>query len=451
MADLFNQQSFRLSTPSYNSNPLKDGKLLLAIMLGLMVANLDPVAFSNSIESTIIEFSHSMLTNRDFLTPQLNGIYFLDQAPLVIWFEAGILALFGETPWVLRLFPVCISIAGVLAIYYLTYLHQSAKVAWISSIILICSPLFFILSHVVNIEITFSILVIIPLLCAWLLLTKNNIGNLPAYLSIAMYILIALSVLANGIIGLIYLLLTISIYTLINSDQNQLRRLWSPIGLVIGLVIILPWLVLSQLAHPGFYKEFLFIQYLDNLVFADLSVLGSIFLCMAAFIVSIFPWGVMFIYNATNLFNNGHPIDNSTKFLFSWICAGVLIFCHLQLHELAILLITIMPSTIITATMIESLELQESKKVLSILIKNITRLAVLLAIAFCVFVVLQASLTILETSMFIACMIVGIAIACSYNNTYKKYGIYGLSIRMVVYNLFMLTVITKYKHFVWLF
>ena len=73
----------------------------------------------DDVDSIYIEIARQMLVRHDLVTPYIDGIRFFDKPPLMFWFAAGSMHLFGATDWAARLPLALITLALFLATYAL--------------------------------------------------------------------------------------------------------------------------------------------------------------------------------------------------------------------------------------------------------------------------------------------------------------------------------------------
>ena len=86
-------------------NPRHRGILLVALLLLEGAVWVEPAGswLAEPDEARYAEIPREMLASRDFVTPKLNGVPYLEKPPLLYWANAASLRLFGLTPWAARL------------------------------------------------------------------------------------------------------------------------------------------------------------------------------------------------------------------------------------------------------------------------------------------------------------------------------------------------------------
>src|ERR1700726_4651893 len=80
-----------------------------AIYLGCIVA---PPSLMDDVDAVQAQISRNMLTSGDWVTARLDGVAYLEKAPLVYWLIAGSYKIFGVHDWSARI-PIALSAVGL--------------------------------------------------------------------------------------------------------------------------------------------------------------------------------------------------------------------------------------------------------------------------------------------------------------------------------------------------
>src|ERR1700729_4079940 len=76
-----------------------------AVYVGCMIS---PPSLMDDVDAVQAQIARSMLTSGDWVTARLDGIPYLEKAPLIYWMIAGSFKFFGDTDVVARI-PVVLS------------------------------------------------------------------------------------------------------------------------------------------------------------------------------------------------------------------------------------------------------------------------------------------------------------------------------------------------------
>src|ERR1700686_3995742 len=79
-----------------------------AIYLGCVIS---PPSLMDDVDAVQAQIARNMLTSGDFVTARLDGIPYLEKAPLIYWLIAGSFTIFGATDWAARVPMVLAAIA----------------------------------------------------------------------------------------------------------------------------------------------------------------------------------------------------------------------------------------------------------------------------------------------------------------------------------------------------
>src|ERR1700760_4883704 len=92
------------------------GHTLLAVLFFASAVYLaciiSPPSLMDDVDAVQAQISRNMLTSGDWVTARLDGVPYLEKAPLVYWLIALSYEIFGPTDWAARL-PIALSSIGL--------------------------------------------------------------------------------------------------------------------------------------------------------------------------------------------------------------------------------------------------------------------------------------------------------------------------------------------------
>lgn len=439
MDNISKQTSFKLDKLTVIESVKADWFALLCISILLIILKLDGTNFANTLEATTINFAQNMLQTRDFLILQLAGVNYFTEGPLIVWLNALLIKVFGVNPLIHRLLIGIISAITIGGTYYLLRQQYNSRVAWIAIMLVLSSPLFFILSGKVNSEIIFIGLTLQAIL-SFRFIVDSSQANTLVY--IILYVSLGLTFLIYGLLAIVYLFLVGFFYWLLTKNYNY-KKIFSAIGLLILLMVVLPWLILASNAKQEFLRNFLLLGYWENLVFFDIGQFISIFLLLGMLLIASFPWGILVVYALMGGMSNFLE-ENEFKFFISNLIAGLLVFIHLQIHELAICGILLLPIAIAGAKFINMTEFDINDEVVEQSVFYILLSAIMISLFLIVFTMLQVNISEKSTWLFIILAILILYLPYSCKRVFINKGLYGVYNRMLTYNILSLTMISQY-------
>jgi 4-amino-4-deoxy-L-arabinose transferase-like glycosyltransferase len=115
------QIDIQSATPPFTTprwNPRSVCLIVLAWLI-LHIGGLFTPGLLDDVDSVYLQIAREMLQRHDFVTPTIDGIRFFDKPPLMYWFAAGSMHLFGVHDWAGRLPLALLTLVLLLATYAL--------------------------------------------------------------------------------------------------------------------------------------------------------------------------------------------------------------------------------------------------------------------------------------------------------------------------------------------
>lgn len=218
------------------------GSVSMALLAGalLVFAFIQTRPLMDTSEARYAEVAREMSVEGHWLVPHLGGRPHLTKPPLTYWMVAASQAAFGGSEWASRLPIGLCALATVIvtALCARSMFGPRAGIfaAWLQALALV--PLA--ASNVVTTDTPLSLFEAGAFWCAWPLLTHQLDRGSQRRWQIGFYVFLAAAVLTKGQAGLI-VLAGLALFLLRNWSEVRVRALWSPLGLVLFLAIVLPW------------------------------------------------------------------------------------------------------------------------------------------------------------------------------------------------------------------
>lgn len=202
-------------------------------------------------EAHYAQTSREMIDRGDWLTPYYNERTFFDKPPLFHIFQATAMTLFGQTELAARLVPALAALALIGLTAWLGTVLVSAEVGVVGAIVLAMSPGVFGLARYAILDTLFTAFLFggASMLVVAALHHRRRL-EWPGY------VLIALAVLTKGPIALVLCGLAMLIASVASADaRRRLLNLRWGLGLLLVLVIALPWFVLMYLRFGDAFMQ----------------------------------------------------------------------------------------------------------------------------------------------------------------------------------------------------
>ncbi|GIW46113.1 MAG: glycosyl transferase [Candidatus Binatia bacterium] len=211
-------------------------------------------------EARYAEIAREMLVRGDWVTPTLNFVPYFEKPPLVYWLTTISLALFGQHDWAVRLWPALSGLVGVGCTARLAASMFGWPTGLLAGAILATTPLYFGMSQVLTLDMPLTAWCTASLVCAWFVLAR--VPGRPTIAVVVFWLALGLGVLTKGPVAVVLVLGTLVLYALAIGKPGVLVRLvWVP-GIVLFLVVAVPWFVLLSWRHPEFVSFFFVEQHL---------------------------------------------------------------------------------------------------------------------------------------------------------------------------------------------
>jgi 4-amino-4-deoxy-L-arabinose transferase-like glycosyltransferase len=238
-----------------------------------------------------------MAISGDWVTLQVNGVRYLEKAPLPYWLVALCFKIFGFNAFAAHL-PQAI---GVLLLALLGYRWASqafgARAALYTGLATLTSAGVFLFTRVFIPEVLLSLLLCTALYC-FLQSLEDPFSRLYPY---AMWAALALAVLTKGLVAPVFIFGTGIVYLAMTGDYRKWRALKPFTGLFLFFAIAAPWHILAGLRNTGgmnghgfFWFYFInehFLRFLGKRIPMDYNKLPG-YLFWSLHLVWLFPWSL---------------------------------------------------------------------------------------------------------------------------------------------------------------
>jgi 4-amino-4-deoxy-L-arabinose transferase-like glycosyltransferase len=299
--------------------------LLVAGAAALYLFRLGWVALYDDDESLYAEICREMLASRNWLTPSLDFIPYLEKPPLLYWLNAAAARLLGLSDFAARLPTALASIAGVICVYGMGRDLWGRRSGLAAGGVLATSFGYFIFGRMVMPDMLFAVLLTAAFWGFGRALLDESASR---YCVWGGYAAMAGAVMAKGLIGLIFPSLALGAFVLLTGDWRQLRRLEIARGGALFLLIAVPWHAVMELQHPGFLGYYFVDKHLYRFLghpelLSTVSLPVPTFLAMT--LVWFCPWSAFLPAALVRCWPGSRPGRSDRGFLLVMLWAGSVI------------------------------------------------------------------------------------------------------------------------------
>jgi len=237
--------------------------LLVLLWLVIYVVGLSRPALLDDADTVHAEAAKEMLQRHDWVTLYVNGVRYLEKAPLMYWGVATSYSLFGISEWSTR-FPLVLGVlAMILATYGMGRWAFGGEGGFDSGLVLATAlgpylfTRFLIPDVLVGLWLTLTF---------WFFLISLEQPKPTRLVCWGLAAMCALNVLTKGLIGLVFPVGAIGLYLLLTGNLRHLLRLRLFSSTFIFLLIAAPWHVLAALRNPpqGNVQGFLWFYFVNE-------------------------------------------------------------------------------------------------------------------------------------------------------------------------------------------
>ena len=300
--DVFIKRPIILTKTSY--------RLIIIFSIYIVVRILAMIFFplQDTTEARYAEMARIMAETGDWITPYFDyNVPFWGKPPLVFWLEALSIKLFGVNDFSPRIPSLLLTLATAGIMYHvLNKTKDQATAIWAVGIFM-TTLLVFILSGVVILDPIFAFTTTLAYL-SFIMVLKEQKG----YWGYLFFIAVALGLLSKGPLALVLVGGTIMLWLLIARNRWRVFLMYPWIsGLLLLLVITLPWYILAELKTPGFLDYFIVGEHFKR--FTDSGWSGDLYgvahkephgMIWVDWLIVSLPWGIIAIFiSAKELIN----------------------------------------------------------------------------------------------------------------------------------------------------
>lgn len=248
-------------------------------------------------DSSHAEAAREMFVSGDYVTLHINGVRYLEKAPLPYWLVAFSYKLFGVNEFSTRL-PMVLSILmlGVLAFAWGRRAFDERTGIYAALFIYTCAGIF-LFTRILIPEVLLSLLITSSL---YLFLTSLEPGA-ASWRWYAGYALIAFGVLTKGLIALVFPCGAAFFFLALTGEWRRWREFRLISGLALFLAIAAPWHILAGMRNPGtaehhgflwfYFVNEHFLRFLGRRYPRDYNKLPAT-LYWSLHLVWLFPWSL---------------------------------------------------------------------------------------------------------------------------------------------------------------
>lgn len=307
---------------------------ILALFAAIYLGSAFSPALQDDADSTHAEAAREMLVRGDYVTLHVNGIRYLEKAPLMYWAVAVSYRIFGVNEFATRL-PTVLAMLGLILLAIRWAGRAYGDKAGIYAGLFVCTTAGYYLFTRILIPEAILGLFIAASMYSFLSATEDRDNAWRWY---AGYACLALAVLTKGLLALVAVGLPLTIFAAVTGEWRRWKQWRLGTGLLLFLLIAAPWHLLAGIRNPRFFWFYFvnehFLRFLGQRYPRDYNKLPA-GLYWLLHLVWLFPWSFYFPLAVRNFWRdlrsgnsglkNEKPGFGAKTQLLCWIWAGVIL------------------------------------------------------------------------------------------------------------------------------
>src|SRR4030066_2517699 len=262
-------------------------------------------------EAVYAEASREMIETGDWITPQYNYTNRYDKPVFFYWLMASAFRVYGVTEFAARFWSAAFGVMLTLMCYYLLRRIGHPKWGVITALIFATSLEVIVLAHASITDMTLAFFITSALFCFFIGYIGGSVENplpfkgrdrvgmgyaqeLPdtRWWYMGFYLNISLAVLTKGPVGIVLPGSIIFIFLILRGDFMQtLKKMHIVSGVLIFLVVALPWYIVETWINGWEYIDAFFIKHnVTRFTGVVSGHRGSVYYFIPVILIAFFPW-----------------------------------------------------------------------------------------------------------------------------------------------------------------
>jgi 4-amino-4-deoxy-L-arabinose transferase-like glycosyltransferase len=273
------------------------------------------------------EVAREMAAQNSYVLPRLNGLPYLDKPVVYFAASALVMEVLGPTEFAARLPSLIFTLLTVaVVVWFARELFGSAG-AWTAGIAFAASPFTLAYARTVIFDSALTLWITLALVAFYLAADRRSAGvagGRGEWWSAVAWAAIGLGVLTKGPVALAVPLLVAIPYC---GWRRRWRAILDPVGILLFVAIVLPWLLAVSNQVPDFLRYVLVVETAHRLATDALGRNGPWWYFLPILLGAGLPWTVVALSGLRpRHLREGNAIDHRAVFLLLWILVPLLFF-----------------------------------------------------------------------------------------------------------------------------
>ncbi|MFZ2163799.1 MAG: glycosyltransferase family 39 protein [Sideroxyarcus sp.] len=354
--------------------------LMMLVFVILWFGNLEHRKLIRSDEGRYAEIPREMALSGDWTTPRLNDLKYFEKPPLQYWATAAAYEVFGEHQWTSRIWAALTGFAGIFLTWFTGSRLFGRQAGIYAALLLGSSMLYAMMAHFNTLDMGVTFFITLGIF-SLLLAQKEEQPSLRRNWMMLAWAGLALAVLSKGLMGVILPGAALFLYSVFNRDIVIWKRMHWISGLLVFLLIAVPWFVLVMKANPEFFERFFIYEHFQRFTSKVHGRYQPWHYFIPVLLSGMLPWTVLMLDSVLRTWKSGArvvKVFSPERFLLVWV-VFVYVFFSISDSKLPSYLLPMFPS--LALLMGKQLVEMKASRLFWMTIPSLVAVAVLLCIA----------------------------------------------------------------------
>jgi 4-amino-4-deoxy-L-arabinose transferase-like glycosyltransferase len=318
--------------------------MLLAFVI-LWFGNLEYRKLIRPDEGRYAEIPREMVVTGDWTTPRLNDLKYFEKPPLQYWATAVAYEVFGEHQWTSRIWAALTGFAGIFLAWFTGTRLFGREAGGYAALLLGSSMLYAMMAHVNTLDMGVTFFITLGIF-SLLLAQKEEQAALRRNWMLLAWAALALAVLSKGLMGIVLPGAALFLYSVFNRDIVIWKRMHWISGLLVFLLIAVPWFVLVIKANPEFYQRFFIYEHFQRFTSKVHGRFQPWYYFIPILLLGMLPWTVLMLDTLVRTWKSGArvvKVFSPERFLLVWV-VFVFVFFSISDSKLPSYVLPMFPS-----------------------------------------------------------------------------------------------------------
>jgi len=354
--------------------------LMLLVFVILWFGNLEYRKLIRPDEGRYAEIPREMVVSGDWTTPRLNDLKYFEKPPLQYWATAVAYEVFGEHQWTSRIWAALTGFAGILLAWFTGTRLFGREAGIYATLLLGSSLLYAMMAHVNTLDMGVTFFISLGIFSLLIAQKEEQVAQRRNWMLLA-WAGLALAVLSKGLMGIILPGAALFLYSVFNRDLTIWKRMHWISGLLVFLLIAVPWFVLVCKANPEFFQRFFIYEHFERFTSKVHGRFQPWYYFIPIMLLGMLPWSMLMLDTLVRAWKSSArvvKVFSPERFLLVWV-VFVYVFFSISDSKLPSYVLPMFPS--LALLMGKQLAGMKARRLFWLTIPSLVVVAILLGIA----------------------------------------------------------------------